>query len=59
MRQKSHTSTHRCVFGLLVGAAFDQPIDIGRLAVFGRVNQLCVRFTEVVVVVAVVVRDVN
>ena len=33
--------THR-IFGLLVGAAFDQPIHVGRLAIGGRINQLWV-----------------
>ncbi len=48
------TGTHR-TFGLLVGAAFDQPIDVGRLASLGSDTQLCVRFTVVVVVVVPVV----
>ncbi len=30
------------IVGLRVGAVFDQPIHVGRLAILGRVNQLCV-----------------
>ena len=44
-RGSDHDTTYLFVFGLHVGAAFDQPIHVGCLAIGGRRNQLCVRFT--------------
>ena len=44
-----------CIFGLLIGATFDQPIHVGRFAALGCSNQLCMCFTTAAVVVVVVV----
>jgi hypothetical protein len=38
--KRSDRHTHRRIYGLHVGAAFDQSIDFARLTVSGRVNQL-------------------